>query len=69
MIESDILKKLSEDMHFLKNKIARLEIAVGEIDSDIHREVNPAYLRKLRTIEREGTITKREFEKKFKVKI
>jgi len=53
MVEPEILKKLSEDMGFLKKKLIQVEMAISEIDKDIHREVNLNYLRKLRIIKKQ----------------
>ena len=36
-----------------REKIIQIEITVNEIDSDVHKKINPIYLKKLDKIEKE----------------
>jgi SMC interacting uncharacterized protein involved in chromosome segregation len=47
MTETELLRKMVDDVESLKEQMTRIEIAINEIDNDIHREVNPEYLKKL----------------------
>jgi hypothetical protein len=53
MSDAGVLEDIKHDLDFLKEKIIRLEITVNEIDSDIHRKVNPEYIENLDKIEKE----------------
>ncbi len=56
MSEAELLKKMAEDLSFLKDKIAGIEISLNEIEQDLHREVNPEYLKKLENIKKQKGI-------------
>lgn len=53
MSETEILNEIRSDLNFLKEKIIQIEITVSEIDSDVHRKLNPEYVKKLAKIEKE----------------
>lgn len=47
------MKEIMSDLDFLKEKIIRMEITINEIDSDVHRKLNPRYVKKLEKIEKD----------------
>ncbi len=47
MSEVQILKKVAADVSLLMTKVDSIEKTMNEIDYDLHRDINPAYLRKL----------------------
>ncbi|HUV82092.1 MAG TPA: hypothetical protein VMW53_03300 [archaeon] len=53
MSEVEMLKEIMIDLNFLKERIARIEVTVNEIDKDLHSKPNPEYLKKLEQIENE----------------
>lgn len=63
-----ILKQIARDMTIVREKVEEMEAELADIASDRH-EVRPEYMEKLRRIEKEGTISKKEFEDKLGVKI
>ena len=52
MSEVEMLNSIMTDLNFLKTKIVEIELTVNEIDSDVHRRVNPEYLEELDQIEK-----------------
>ncbi|MCK5486399.1 MAG: hypothetical protein KAI86_09305 [Desulfobacterales bacterium] len=52
MSEVEMLNSIITDLNFLKEKIVQIELTVNEIDSDVHRRVNPEYLNELDQIEK-----------------
>lgn len=50
MAEVELIRKMADDVAALKAQMSRIEITINEIDQDIHREVNPQYLKKLEKI-------------------
>ncbi len=56
MVETVLLKRMMDDVASLKEQMTRIEIAINEIDNDIHREVNPEYLKKLEKIQKQRGI-------------
>lgn len=68
MTETELLRKISDDLDFLKEKIIEIEESLELIDSELH-PVRKEYLEKLDEIKKEGTISGSEFEKKFGVKL
>ena len=68
MAEAAVLEKIIKELDFLKNKITKIEVTLDEIDNDLH-ELNPAYLKRLEKMKKEGTITSREFEERVGVKV
>lgn len=53
MPEAEILNEIRNDLNFLKNKVISMEITINEIDSDIHKQLNPEYVKTLDKIEKE----------------
>lgn len=53
MSEAEILNEIRNDLNFLKDKIIQIEITVNEIDYDVHKKLNPEYIKKLEKIEKE----------------
>ncbi|MFH1126637.1 MAG: hypothetical protein ABIG84_03805 [archaeon] len=53
MAESELLKKVAGDVSLLMTKMNVIEQTMNEIDHDLHRDVNPAYLRKLERIQKQ----------------
>ncbi|MCZ7358851.1 MAG: hypothetical protein O8C55_02140 [Candidatus Methanoperedens sp.] len=56
MAEIELLRRMMDDVASLKEQMTRIEIAINEIDNDIHREVNPEYLKKLEKIQKQKGI-------------
>ena len=52
MSEVEMLNAIIIDLKFLKEKIVQIELTINEIDSDVHRRVNPEYLKELDQIEK-----------------
>jgi len=52
MTETEVLNEIRSDLNFLREKIIQIEITVNEIDSDVHKKINPIYLKKLDKIEK-----------------
>ncbi|MEA3295434.1 MAG: hypothetical protein U9P81_10825 [Euryarchaeota archaeon] len=53
MSEAEMLNEIKTDLNFLKEKMARIEVTVNEIDKDLHSKPNPEYVKKLEQIENE----------------
>ncbi len=53
MSETEVLNEIRNNLNFLKDKIIQIEITVNEIDYDIHKKLNPVYIKKLEKIEKE----------------
>lgn len=53
MSDAELLNEIRNDLNFLKEKIISMEITISEIDSDIHKKLNPEYVKKLDKIERD----------------
>jgi hypothetical protein len=53
MSEAQILNEIKTDLNFIKEKMARIEVTVNEIDKDLHSKPNPEYIKKLDQIENE----------------
>ncbi len=51
MAETELIRRMADDVASLKEQMSRIEIVINEIDQDIHREVNPQYLKKLEKIQ------------------
>lgn len=68
MTETELLRKISDDLDFLKKKILEIEESLEKIDSELH-PVSEEYLERLNEIKKQGTISGSEFEKKFGVKL
>ena len=69
MSEVEMLKEIMIDLNFLKERIARIEVTVNEIDKDLHSKPNPEYLKKLEQIENEDSKVRfknmDEFDRQF----
>lgn len=50
----NLVKQISDDLTFLKKKVVAIEERIEEIDDDLHA-VRPAYLEKLKKLEKEPT--------------
>jgi len=68
MNETELLRKISDDLDFLKKKILEIEESLDLITSDLH-PVKEEYLERLDEIKKEGTVSGRKFEEKFGVKL
>ncbi len=56
MGETELLRRVVDDVSSLKEQMTRIEIVINEIDNDIHRELNPEYLKKLEKIQKQKGI-------------
>ncbi len=56
MAETELIRKMADDVAALKEQMNQLEITINEIDKNIHREVNPQYLKKLEKIQKQKGI-------------
>jgi hypothetical protein len=69
MSEVELLYEIITDLNFLKEKIARIEATINEIDNDFHRKPNPEYVKKLEQIEKKDQRVHfkniEEFDKQF----
>lgn len=68
MAEVELIKRMADDVATLKEQMTRIEITINEIDQDIHREVNPQYLKKLEKIQKQKGVrfkSAEEFEAYF----
>lgn len=64
----EILRLIHSDMTFMKQKIISMEEEISEINSDLHREINPDFLERLETIQKQKGIrfnSMKEFEDYF----
>jgi hypothetical protein len=64
----EILRLIHSDMTFMKQKIISMEEEISEINSDLHREINPEFLERLETIQKQKGIrfnSMKEFEDYF----
>ncbi|MFY1111179.1 MAG: hypothetical protein AB3K77_05800 [Methanosarcinaceae archaeon] len=68
MTEKELLRKISNDLDFLKKKILKIEESLDLITSELH-PVKEEYLERLNEIKKEGTVSGSEFEEKFGVKL
>lgn len=68
MAEVELIRRMADDVASLKEQMSRIEIVINEIDQDIHREVNPQYLKKLEKIQKQKGVrfkSAEEFERYF----
>jgi len=56
MAETELIRRMADDVASLKEQMSRIEITMNEIDQDIHKEVNPQYLKKLEKIQKQKGI-------------
>jgi hypothetical protein len=68
MTETELLRKISDDLDLLKKKILKIEESLETIDMELH-PMKEEYFERLNEIKNEGTVSKAEFEKKFGVKL
>ena len=68
MTETELLRKISKDLDFLKKKILEIEERLELITSDLH-PVKKEYLERLNELKKEGTVSGRKFEEKFGIKL
>jgi len=64
----EILRLIQSDMTFMKQKIISMEEEISEINSDLHREINPEFLERLEIIQKQKGIrfnSMKEFENYF----
>lgn len=64
----EILRLIQSDMTLVKQKIISMEEEISEINSDLHREINPEFLERLETIQKQKGIrfnSIKEFEDFF----
>lgn len=64
----EILRLIQSDMTFMKQKIISMEEEISEINSDLHREINPEFLERLEIIQKQKGIrfnSMKEFENFF----
>lgn len=62
MAETELIRRMADDVASLKEQMNRLEIVINEIDKNIHREVNPQYLEKLEKIKKQKGIKFKNIE-------
>ena len=65
MTEAAVMQKISEDLDFLKERIVKIEENVTEITFDIHHDIKPEYLQKLKRIDQGKFLTEEEFEQEM----
>lgn len=68
MAETELIRRMAVDVAVLKEQMSRIEIVINEIDQDIHREVNPQYIKKLEKNQKQKGIrfkNAEEFERYF----
>ncbi len=68
MAEVELIRRMADDVAALKAQMTRIEITIDEIDQDIHKEVNPQYLKKLEKIQKQKGVrfkSAEEFEAYF----
>lgn len=71
MSETAILEEIRNDLNFLKEKVTLIEASLNEIDTDMHKKINPEYAKKLEKIEKEDKRIHfkniEEFDKRFSI--
>ena len=65
--ENQLLKQIASNVVEIKERLANLEETIKE--SDLVHEVRPDYIKKLKKLDEEETISEEEFESKFDVDI
>lgn len=66
--EIKILKQMQNDLSFLKQKIVVIEEEVDAISSDMHRELNPEFVKRLEDIRKQKGVrfnSMKEFDEYF----
>ncbi len=64
MSETVLNQRILDELAFLKEKILRIEMEVGEINDDLH-EVRPEYLKKLKKIDQGRFLSGADFEREL----
>jgi len=62
MSEIELLKRIADDVAAVKKKVEKIEILIDDIGQDLHKELNPEYVKKLKKIEKEKTISFKDME-------
>jgi hypothetical protein len=68
MTETELLRKISDDLDFLKKKVLKIEERLEIMDMELHI-IKEEYFDRLNEIKKEGTISEEEFEQKLGVKL
>jgi hypothetical protein len=68
MTETELLRKISDDLDFLKKKVLEIEERLEIMDMELHL-IKEEYFDRLNEIKKEGTISEEEFEQKLGVKL
>ena len=68
-LELGLLKKLVEDVSFVKNKMMHLEDNIREVVHGEMYEVRPEYVAKLKAKTNDPELSEEEFERRLGVKI
>jgi len=66
--EIKLLKQMQNDISFMRQRIIVIEEEVDEISSDLHRELNPEFLKRLESIQKQKGIrfnSMKEFDEYF----
>ncbi len=66
--EIKLLKQMQNDISFMKQRIIVIEEEVDEISNDLHRELNPEFLKRLESIQKQKGIrfnNMKEFDEYF----
>ena len=62
-----ILKQIAQDVTDIKNKLAKIEIDVEELDIDFH-ELRPEFIAKMKKRQKEPSVKISDFRKHFGLK-
>lgn len=68
MTETELIKKISDDLDFLKKKVLEIEERFEIMDMELHL-IKEEYFDRLNEIKKQGTISEEEFEQKLGVKL
>ena len=68
MTETELLRKISDDLDFLKKKVLEIEERLEIMDMELHL-TKEEYFDRLNEIKKEGTISEEKFEQKLGVKL
>ena len=63
--EKQLLKQIAHNVVEIKEKLTHLEEAMKE--ANLVHKIKPEYIKKLKKLDEEGTISEKEFEDKFGV--
>ncbi len=59
-----ILKQIANDVAYIKKRLVKIEVDIGELDIETH-EVRPNYVEKLKKVESGKFLSETEFEKEL----